>query len=233
MNRILACSVALVLLLGCTSGAAEPKLETDQDKTFYALGIMISTSLTQYRLTEAELELVKAGLTDGVLGRDKKVDADALRGNIQELARSRAAAAAEDNKKAGKAFVDNAVAKDGAVLKEGGMAIKTLQEGAGQGPAAEDTVKVHYTGTLIDGTVFDSSVQRGQPATFALNRVIKCWTSGVQLMKPGGKARLYCPSDTAYGDQGRPSIPPGATLVFDVELLEVTRAATAQQPVSP
>ena len=88
-------------------------------------------------------------------------------------------------------------------------------------------MKVHYTGKLIDGTVFDSSVERGQPATFPLTGVIKCWTEGLQQIKEGGKARLYCPSDLAYGDRGRPKIPPGATLVFDVELLEVVKPGNA------
>ena len=102
------------------------------------------------------------------------------------------------------------------------MVITTLKPGTGPSPKATDKVKVHYHGTLTDGTVFDSSVQRGQPATFALNSVIKCWTEGVQQMKVGGKSRLVCPADVAYGDRGAPPrIKPGATLVFEVELLEI------------
>ena len=105
-----------------------------------------------------------------------------------------------------------------------GALVKEMKAGTGEQPKATDTVKVHYHGTLTDGTVFDSSVQRGQPATFPLNGVVKCWTEGLQQMKVGGKAKLVCPSDTAYGDQGRPpQIKPGATLVFEVELLEIVK----------
>jgi FKBP-type peptidyl-prolyl cis-trans isomerase FkpA/FKBP-type peptidyl-prolyl cis-trans isomerase FklB len=102
--------------------------------------------------------------------------------------------------------------------------ITTLKPGSGASPTAEDSVTVHYHGTLIDGTVFDSSVQKGQPATFKLNGVIKCWTEGVQQMKVGGKSRLVCPAQMAYGDRGAPPrIKPGATLVFEVELLDIAK----------
>ena len=105
------------------------------------------------------------------------------------------------------------------------MVIRTLTPGTGPSPVASDTVKVHYTGTLTDGTVFDSSVKRKEPATFPLGGVIKCWTEGVQKMKVGEKAKLTCPSDLAYGDNGRPpTIPGGATLIFEVELLDITHA---------
>jgi len=104
------------------------------------------------------------------------------------------------------------------------MVYTPIKAGQGASPQATDTVKVHYHGTLTDSTVFDSSVQRGEPATFPLDRVIPCWTEGVQRMKIGGKSRLVCPADVAYGDRGRPpQIPPGATLVFEVELLDIVK----------
>ena len=112
-------------------------------------------------------------------------------------------------------------AEDGAVRTASGLVITEIEAGTGASPTATDTVTVHYHGTLRDGTVFDSSVERGAPTSFPLNQVISCWTEGVQLMKVGGKNRLVCPSDTAYGDQGRPGIPPGAVLVFEVELLGI------------
>jgi FKBP-type peptidyl-prolyl cis-trans isomerase FkpA len=101
---------------------------------------------------------------------------------------------------------------------------REVSAGSGASPQATDTVKVHYRGTLIDGTEFDSSYKRNEPAQFPLNQVIPCWTEGVQKMKVGGKARLVCPSSIAYGDQGRPSIPGGAALLFDIELLEIIGA---------
>jgi FKBP-type peptidyl-prolyl cis-trans isomerase FkpA/FKBP-type peptidyl-prolyl cis-trans isomerase FklB len=213
--------VLLVLSCACSSRAADPELKTDDDKTLYAIGASLSGNLTTLRLTEAELELVKAGLTDGALNRTKKVDPAEFRQKMQLFAEKRMMAGANEAKQAGKAFVDKAVAEEGATRKPSGLAFKSLSEGTGPSPTATDKVKVHYTGRLIDGTVFDSSVERAQPATFALNAVVACWTEGLQLMKVGGKARLYCPSDIAYGDRGRPSIPPGATLVFEVELLEI------------
>ncbi|TMB31916.1 MAG: FKBP-type peptidyl-prolyl cis-trans isomerase [Deltaproteobacteria bacterium] len=112
--------------------------------------------------------------------------------------------------------------------------IRELKPGTGPSPKETDKVKVNYEGKLVNGTVFDSSYKRGQPVEFALNGVIKCWTEGVAKMKVGEEAQLVCPSDTAYGDSGRPSIPPGATLVFKVELLGISDAASAaQQPAAP
>src|SRR5438034_565931 len=127
-------------------------------------------------------------------------------------------------RKAGQAFADKAAAEKGAVKTPSGAVVTTLKPGTGASPTATDKVKVHYHGTLTDGTVFDSSVQRGEPITFPLSGVIKCWTEGVQQMKVGGKSRLVCPADTAYGDRGAPpKIKPGATLVFEVELLEIVK----------
>ena len=122
-------------------------------------------------------------------------------------------------------FLGSAAAAKGAVLSESGLVYLSLNEGQGPSPAAIDTVRVHYRGTLTDGKEFDSSYTRGQPATFPLNRVIKCWTEGVQKMKVGGKARLTCPASIAYGERGTPGgpIPPNAVLQFEVELLGIVK----------
>ena len=121
------------------------------------------------------------------------------------------------------AYLQKAAAEPGAIRTPSGLVFRELTPGAGAGPRASSKVKVHYRGTLIDGTEFDSSYKRGQPAEFGLNQVVPCWTEGVQRMHPGGKARLVCPSQIAYGDAGSPpTIPPGATLVFEIELLEIT-----------
>jgi FKBP-type peptidyl-prolyl cis-trans isomerase FkpA len=214
--------LALLVLPVAASAAAQPKSE--EDKTFYALGLAISQNLAAFGLSEAELEMLKEGLTDGVLGKPHVVELPAYTSKLQELQRTRAAAAAAKEKKAGEAFLAKAAAEKGATKTASGVVVTNLKPGTGPSPQATDKVKVHYHGTLTDGTVFDSSVQRGEPATFPLNGVIRCWTEGLQQMKVGGKARLVCPSDTAYGDRGAPPrIKPGATLVFEVELLDIVK----------
>jgi len=121
-----------------------------------------------------------------------------------------------------KSFLDKAAAEPGATRSASGMVYRELRAGSGPSPKATDTVKVNYRGTLVDGTEFDSSYKRNEPAEFPLNQMIPCWTEGVQKMKVGGKSRLVCPSSIAYGDEGRPpAIPGGATLVFEIELLSV------------
>jgi FKBP-type peptidyl-prolyl cis-trans isomerase FkpA/FKBP-type peptidyl-prolyl cis-trans isomerase FklB len=219
---VVICAVILSFCLGLSSASAAPEPTSDDQKTLYALGLAISQSLGSFTLSEAELELVKSGLTDGVLKRQPKVDLQAFGPKIQQLQQSRSAAASEVEKKAGAAFLTKVAAEPGAKKTESGAILITIKEGKGANPKSTDTVKVHYHGTLIDGTVFDSSVKRGEPATFGLNQVIKCWTEGVQQIKVGGKSKLVCPSNLAYGDKGAPPvIKPGATLVFEVELLEI------------
>ena len=223
--RLFRTLLMLLLLIewsGATAGAADPT--NDDQKTMYALGVIISQSLAPFALSESELEFVRAGMTDGVLKKTSKVDLPTYGPKVNQLQQTRAAAQAEKEKKAGTAYVEKAAKEAGAKKTESGAIVTTLKEGKGEQPKATDTVKVHYHGTLLDGTVFDSSVKRGEPATFPLNQVIKCWTEGLQLMKIGGKSKLVCPSDIAYGDQGRPPmIKPGATLVFEVELLEIVK----------
>src|SRR5262249_18154795 len=171
-----------------------------------------------------ELEMVKSGLTDGVLKKTQKGNMQEFLPKVQQLQQTRFAAASEAEKKTGAEFLAKAAAEKGAGKTDSGLGFSTIKAGTGPSPKATDTVKVHYHGTLTDGTVFDSSVQRGQPATFPLNQVIPCWTEGVQKMKVGEKARLVCPSTIAYGDRGAPpKIKPGATLVFEVELLEIVK----------
>jgi FKBP-type peptidyl-prolyl cis-trans isomerase FkpA len=127
----------------------------------------------------------------------------------------------EREKASAKAYLEKAVAAPGAVKTDSGLIYRELTAGKGDSPKATDSVKVNYRGTFINGTEFDSSYSRNQPAEFPLNGVIKCWTEGVQKMKVGGRSQLVCPSDIAYGDAGRPGIPGGATLVFEIELLSI------------
>ena len=224
MRKFLPVSAALVLITVAAAGAAGPELKSDDQKTLYALGLVISQNLTSFNLNATELEAVLAGISDGVLKKDYKVELQTYGPKITALQTARSGAAASVEKKAGQAYLDKAAAEKGATRTASGLIITTLKPGNGASPKATDRVKVHYHGTLPDGTVFDSSVQRGEPIVLPLNGVIRCWTEGVSLMKVGGKSRLVCPSDIAYGDQGRPPvIKGGATLVFEVELLEIMK----------
>jgi len=214
-------AAALVLLLSAPSLAAEsPK--TEQEKTLYALGLMVSRSLTPFQLTPAELEIVKQGITDAATGKAPAVDVNAYNAKVQELAKTRRKAQGEKLTALNKAVEEKAAKEKGAVKTASGMVYLSLKEGTGPAPGPTDKVTVQYRGTLPDGKEFDSSYKRGQPAEFRLGKVIKCFGEGLQKMKVGGKARLVCPSKIAYGEKGAGAlIPPGATLVFEVELLDV------------
>lgn len=222
MRKAIVASVAALLVFSGGAGAVE--LKNDEQKTFYALGLAIGNNLSIFNLSPAELELVNAGLSDSVTHKKPEVDLQTFGPKIQELQRTRMQAAAAIEKKAGDAFLAEAATEKGATKTAGGAIITTLKPGTGTSPKASDEVKVHYHGTLTDGTVFDSSVQRGQPVTFTLDKVIPCWTEGLQQMKVGGKYKLVCPAQLAYGDRGAPPrIKPGATLVFEVELLDIPK----------
>lgn len=231
-HSLLAVAVTFACI-GCSSPktpVAATAPQTEEDKTLYALGSALGRNLASFDLTEAELEQVKLGVVDAALEKEAQVDVQSYFPKIQELQNTRVAAAAEIEKKAGDEFLAKAAAEAGAKKTESGLVYTVITEGTGPSPKAEDTVKVHYHGTLPSGKVFDSSVERKEPATFPLNGVIPCWTEGVQLMKVGGKGKLVCPAALAYGDRGAPpDIKPGATLVFEVELLGIEPAAAAGQ----
>lgn len=204
-----------------TAEAAQEKPMTENDKTFFAMGVAMAQNLSQFDLSDAELAELQEGLKAGVKGTSD-INLQEYLPQIQAMAQERAAAAAEKEKAAGTGYLEERAGQAGAVKTDSGLIYKEVTAGTGANPTATDTVKVHYTGKLRDGKVFDSSVERGQPATFPLNRVIPCWTEGVAMMKVGGKAELTCPADLAYGERGAPpNIPGGAVLTFDVELLEI------------
>jgi FKBP-type peptidyl-prolyl cis-trans isomerase FkpA len=213
----------VILLLAIPAWAAQPK--TDEQKTLYALGVIITKQLAVFDLSKDEYEFVKMGINDAAAGKKLAVTPEDYGKNISALAQERAKAAAEKQKELAKPFLENAAKEKDAEQTASGLIYQPITIGTGAQPTASDVVKVHYTGTLIDGKEFDSSVKRGQPIEFPLGQVIPCWTEGVAKMKVGGKAKLICPSEIAYGDQGRsPIIPGGATLIFEVELLDVQKA---------
>lgn len=199
------------------------------DKLSYALGIGIGSQLAGMGAKELNIDDFAQAIKDVISGSELKVDnaeAQTLVQNFfQEQEAKQQAAAAEAGKAAkaaGEAFLAENGKKDGVVTLPSGLQYQVLKEGDGKKPSATDQVVCHYEGTLIDGTVFDSSYQRNQPATFGLNQVIPGWTEGVQLMQEGAKYRFFIPYNLAYGERGAGAqIPPFAALVFDVELKEV------------
>lgn len=199
------------------------------DKLSYALGIGIGSQLAGMGAKELNIDDFAQAIKDVISGAGLKVDnaeAQTLVQNFfQEQEAKQQAAAAEAGKAAkaaGEAFLAENAKKDGVVTLPSGLQYQVLKEGDGKKPSATDQVVCHYEGTLIDGTIFDSSYQRNQPATFGLNQVIAGWTEGVQLMQEGAKYRFFIPYNLAYGERGAGAqIPPFAALVFDVELIEV------------
>lgn len=220
MRRII--TTALIALIAIPAFAAsEPKSE--EEKTIYSVGLVIARQLSVFNLTPAELELVLQGLSDGMTGRTPLVDVNVYSRKTQQLATARRDGRGGKLATAAKEFLDKASKERGAVKTGSGLVYLPLKEGSGNGPSATDRVKVNCRGTLVDGTEFDSSKRRGQPDEFPLNEVVACLTEGVQMMKPGGKARLVCPPEIAYGKDGSGIIPANATLVYEVELLGVTK----------
>jgi len=202
-------------------------LSTDDQKIVYAVGLSMAQQLSQLGLSRAELEIVKQALTDSAAGKPAE-DLNTWGPKINSFAQARATRAAAAEKANSKAFLDAAAAEPGATRAASGLVYRELAAGTGPSPKATDKVRVNYRGTLTNGTEFDSSYKRNTPLEIPLNQVIPCWTEGMQKMKVGGKAKLVCPSDIAYGDQGRPGIPPGATLVFEVELLGINPPTSAK-----
>lgn len=212
MNTLL-----LAALLAVPARAQAPNAAAEADarqKVLYALGASVAQD---YVLTPADLGAVSEGLSDAAAGKELKVDLKELKPQVAKLKNE----AAEKRRVA---QLEAYAAEPGAKRLPSGLIFKELKAGAGAKPAATSMVKVHYHGTFPDGRVFDSSVERKEPMEFPLNGVIPCWTEGVQMIGVGGKARLVCPYTIAYGERGRPPvIPERATLVFDVELLDVKK----------
>ena len=225
MRVIVSCLATLLCLGTAGAFAAAPEPTTDEQKTLYALGLAINQSLSNFTLNEAEFEIVKSGMIDGFLKRTPKVDLKSYGVKISQLQETRAAVVAEAEKKAGAAFLAKVAAESGTKKTESGAILKTIKEGNGATPKITDMVKVHYQGTLIDGTLFDGSAKQGEPAMLRVNEMSKCWVEGMQQIKVGGKSKLVCPSNLAFRDKGLPPlIKPGATLVFEIELLEIIAA---------
>lgn len=220
--------VALLAIPACS-----PSPKTEDQKAFYALGVHLNKQLSVFDLSSEELKYVQKGMSDAAAGKKLEAEPETNMQKLGLLAQARMLRASEKQKELAKPFLEKAATEKGAQKTASGMIYTEIKAGTGTQPKSSSFVKVHYVGTLIDGKEFDSSVKRGQPAEFPLDKVIPCWSEGVGMMKVGGKAKLVCPSNIAYGDQGRPGIiPGGATLIFEVELLDV-KAASAAAPKKP
>lgn len=204
------------------AGGAAPPLATLEQQASYAIGLDFARRLKSDEApidVEAILRGMRAGLTDA----KPELTDEQMQVIMPKFIASLKAKRAEPNKRAGAAFLADNAKKPGVKQTASGLQYKVLKAGAGASPKPTDSVKVHYHGTLLDGTVFDSSVKRGEPAEFGVNQVIPGWTEALQLMKVGDKWQLYIPSDLAYGDDGNQRIPPGTLLMFEVELLDIVK----------
>ena len=207
-------------------------LKTQKEKASYALGMKIGGDLRRQSVNTAiDPAITARGLKDALAGtkallteEEEKAALMQLQTEIRTKQEAKAKEVSAPNRKDGDAFLAANKGKDGVVALPDGLQYKIITAGTGAKPTASDTVTVNYKGTLIDGTEFDSSYKRGQPATFPVGGVIKGWTEALQLMPVGSKWQLFIPTDLAYGDAGRPGIPPGATLVFEVELISIGEA---------
>jgi FKBP-type peptidyl-prolyl cis-trans isomerase FkpA len=222
LRRCFLPALATLCVLSCTVAEPEttaPALDSDDDKVLYTLGLAMARQIAQFDFDEAELAVIERGLADGALGRDPAVDWQTWGPEIDPFLRDRLAAAGERHAAEGAAFLEKMKAEPGATVLDSGVIVFTEQEGVGEHPGPTAKVKVNYAGTFPNGEEFDAS-EPGQPVSFTLNGVVRCFSEGIQEMKVGGKARLVCPPETAYGEGGNPPrVPPNATLVFEVELM--------------
>jgi FKBP-type peptidyl-prolyl cis-trans isomerase FklB len=226
MKKLVLCLAALgILMSSCEqSNVSKVKMKNEKDSLSYTIGLSIGESFVKSELTDLNYELLIQGMKDQ---RDSMPGMELMEAEqyIQEVMMRKQEAKAENDKKAGLDFLAANKTKPGVQTTASGLQYKVNQEGTGPKPLATDRVTVHYHGTLIDGTVFDSSVDRGEPASFGLNQVIPGWTEGLQLMSVGSKYTFYIPQELGYGPQGTGPIKPYSTLVFDVELISIDSAA--------
>lgn len=234
MKTIL-CITLLAFTLSCQKAEQQPEqqtkttaLQTDKEKISYAIGVNMAQSISDIK-DEIDLSILQKGMTDKMQGNNLLVSTEEAQPLLQSFSeklmareQEKLAKASQENLEAGKAYLEKNKTQEGVKTTESGLQYKVLKEGEGKSPGVSDRVRVHYEGTKLDGTVFDSSYKRGEPATFPADQVIKGWTEGLQLMKVGGKYRLFIPADLAYGARGAgQEIGPNEALQFDVELLEV------------
>lgn len=216
-----------LFIVSCDKGRADNsgvKVETEDQKTQYAIGVMFGEQISSINPTEEELAVIMRGIEDVTQNKKDKLDINPqdYQMQINQFVKRKMSVKSDEEKEKGKKYIENFLKDKECKKTESGIAYKIIKQGSAKHAKATDTVKVHYEGKLVDGTIFDSSIERQQEAQFRLDRVIKGWTEGMQLVGEGGKVLLVIPSDLAYGDAGAPpKIPGGATLVFEVELIQI------------
>ncbi|MBP9673962.1 MAG: FKBP-type peptidyl-prolyl cis-trans isomerase [Bacteriovoracaceae bacterium] len=230
MKRLFVLLAVLPFAISCGKGG-KPNLKTEDDKVLYSMGNMLGGNIQRLQLTDDEVRVLAAGLQDSATNKKSAIDTKEFQAKISEFFRARMEKVSLVEKKKGDEFRAKFEKEAGVQKTASGLLYKIENPGSAVKPSATDTVEVNYHGTLIDGTVFDSSIERGKPISFPLDRVIKGWTEGLQLIGEGGKMKLVIPADLAYGDAGAPpKISGGATLSFDVELIKVTKTPVAPAP---
>jgi FKBP-type peptidyl-prolyl cis-trans isomerase FklB len=233
MNKTLIALAVAGALVGCSSpqdaAPEDPALESTDEKVSYGMGLVMGERMGN-DLPDLQMDQFLQGIQHGHAGDEEQTRMSreeiqealmAYQTQLQEQESAQTEELAQKNREAGEEFLAENAERDGVETTESGLQYEILEEGDGEKPSAEDRVRVHYTGELISGEVFDSSRERGEPVTFGLNQVIPGWTEGLQLMSEGSRAKLYIPADLAYGPGGNQRIGPNETLVFDVELMEI------------
>lgn len=232
MKKTLIALAMTGIVAGCSTSSetpSDPKLDSTDQKVSYGMGLVLGERMGN-DLPNLQMDQFLQGIQHGHAGDDetKRMSREEIQQALMEYQKTlqeeqgkQMEDLAKKNQEAGEAFLAKNADRDGIQTTESGLQYEVLEEGKGDQPAKTDTVKVHYTGELLNGEVFDSSRERGEPVSFALNQVIPGWTEGLQLMNEGARYKLYIPSDLAYGPGGNRSIGPNETLVFDVELLAI------------
>ncbi|HEY1078447.1 MAG TPA: FKBP-type peptidyl-prolyl cis-trans isomerase [Bdellovibrio sp.] len=228
MNKLVLGGLVVAALAMTTACQKKVKLDTDMKKASYAIGQQIGGNLKQQNI-EFDADALAQALKDAGAGKNEmtKEDMQAAMMKLQEMSMKKQQEAADANAKQGKEFLEKNKSAAGVKATASGLQYISEKEGTGATPKKEDVVKVHYKGTLTNGEQFDSSYDRGQPAEFPVGGVIPGWTEALQLMKVGGKAKLFIPPELAYGPSGRPGIPPNSVLIFEVELMDIVKQDTA------
>ena len=231
LTKAIFCITMMAFIFGCQNAKQQSNTtvpETDREKISYAIGVNMGQSISEIK-DEIDLSMLQKGMTDKIQGKELQVSDDeaqsllmAFSEKLKTRQQEEMALLAQKNLEAGKAYLEENKIKEGVITTESGLQYQVLKEGEGKSPEKSGKIKVHYEGTKLDGSVFDSSYKRGEPVTFQVDQVIRGWTEGLQLMKEGGKYRLYIPADLAYGARGAgQQIGPNEVLIFDVELLEI------------